>query len=71
MTSFGAVKDALEAANIQTESAELTNVPQNTIELNEEDGRRVLRLIDILEDNDDVQNVSHNAEIPDAALQDA
>lgn len=71
MTSFAAMKDAFEAAGIETESAELTNVPQNTIELNEEDGRRVLKLIDTLEDNDDVQNVSHNADIPDAALQEA
>lgn len=71
MTSFAALKDALEAAGIKTESAELTNVPQNTVELNEEDARKVLKLIDTLEDNDDVQNVSHNADIPDAALQEA
>ena len=71
MTAFAAVKDALGSAGIATESAELSNVPQNTVELGEEDARRVLRLIEALEDNDDVQTVSHNADIPDAAMQEA
>ena len=71
MAAFAAVKDALESAGIATESAEISNVPQNTVELGEGDARKVLKLIDALEDNDDVQSVSHNADIPDAALQEA
>ena len=70
-TDYAAVKDALEAAEVPLESSELANVPQNTIELDEENGRRVMTLIEALEDNDDVQNVSHNADVPDAVLQEA
>ena len=70
-TEFGSVRDALEAAGIATESSEISNVPQNTVELSEDDARKVLKLVDMLEDNDDVQGVSHNAEIPDAAMVDA
>ena len=71
MTEYAAVKDALEAAEIELESSELSNIPQNTVDLDEEAGRKVLNLIDALEDNDDVQNVSHNAGIPDAAMAEA
>jgi YebC/PmpR family DNA-binding regulatory protein len=65
-TMFMKVKDALTAANITTEAAEITNVPNSTIAVDTEIGQKVLRLIDALEDNDDVQNVSHNAEIPES-----
>jgi YebC/PmpR family DNA-binding regulatory protein len=68
---FEPVKNALSAASIATESAEIGNQAQNTVELGEEEARRILKLIDALEDNDDVQNVSHNADIPEAALQEA
>ena len=68
---FGRVKDSLSAAGITTESAEIQNEPLNTVELDETRARQVLRLIEALEDNDDVQNVSHNAAVPDAALSEA
>jgi YebC/PmpR family DNA-binding regulatory protein len=68
---FEPVKNALGAASIATESAEIGNQAQNTVELGEDEARRILKLIDALEDNDDVQNVSHNADIPEAALQEA
>lgn len=71
MTEYAAVKDALEAAEVPLESSELTSIPQNTVELDEEAGRKVLNLIEALEDNDDVQSVSHNADIPDAAMAEA
>ena len=70
-TDYAAVKEALEAAEVPLESSELANVPQNTIELDEEAGRRVMTLIEALEDNDDVQSVSHNADVPDAAMAEA
>ncbi|MEL7238786.1 MAG: YebC/PmpR family DNA-binding transcriptional regulator [Planctomycetota bacterium] len=69
-SEYGSVRDALNKADIETESAEISNVAQNTVELDEDNARKVLKLVDMLEDNDDVQSVSHNAEIPEAALAD-
>jgi YebC/PmpR family DNA-binding regulatory protein len=65
-TNYLKVKDALEAAKIATEASEITNLPNNTIPVDGEIAQRVLRLVDTLEDNDDVQSVSHNAEIPES-----
>ena len=64
--AYQKVKDAIEKANIPIEASEITNLPNNTIALNEEAAQKLLKLIDALEDNDDVQNVSHNAEIPES-----
>jgi len=60
---FEAVKNALEAAGLKPEFAEVTMRPENSIELAGEDGARMQKLIDMLEDLDDVQEVYHNAEI--------
>lgn len=61
---------ALEEAGMVPESAEAGMVPTTTVPLaNESDARRVLRLIDALEDHDDVQNVYANFDIPDAVLE--
>ncbi|HMB95216.1 MAG TPA: YebC/PmpR family DNA-binding transcriptional regulator [Tepidisphaeraceae bacterium] len=60
------VKDAISAANIAIEASEITNLPNNTIAVEGESAQKILRLIDTLEDNDDVQSVSHNAEIPES-----
>lgn len=65
-TSFQKVKEALASANIPIEAAEITHLPSNTIALDAEAAAKLLKLIDTLEDNDDVQSVSHNAEIPDS-----
>ncbi len=65
-TSYLKVKEAIEAAKITIEASEVTNLPTNTIQVDGEIAHRVLRLIDTLEDNDDVQSVSHNAEIPES-----
>ena len=59
-TAFEAVKNALEAAGFQPELAEVTMRAENTIELAGEDAERMQKLIDVLEDLDDVQNVYHN-----------
>jgi len=59
-----------EAAGIAIDSADLTMVASNTVPLdNEHDAKRVLRVIDLLEDLDDVQNVYANFDIPDSILQ--
>ncbi|MEA2434398.1 MAG: hypothetical protein QOG54_1855 [Actinomycetota bacterium] len=63
-----AVRDALEANGITVESSELTQLPKTTIELDESDARKVLKLIDALEEFDDVQDVYANFDIPDHVL---
>ena len=60
---FEAVKDALEAKGLKPEIAEVTMRAENTVALAGEDAARMQKLLDILEDLDDVQNVYHNAEI--------
>ena len=58
---FEAVKNALEAAGLQPEVAEVTMRPENTIELGGDDAAKMQKLLDVLEDLDDVQEVYHNA----------
>ena len=60
---FEAVKNALEAGGLKAEIAEVTMRPENWVELAGEDAAKMQKLLDILEDLDDVQNVFHNAEI--------
>lgn len=60
---FEAVKNALEAAGLKPEVAEVTMRAENTIELQGDDAERMQKLLDVLEDLDDVQDVYHNAEI--------
>ncbi len=67
-TDFLSVKEAIEAAGIEIADAELTKIPDNTVDIAGDDARKLLGLIDTLEDNDDVQKVHHNAEIPDEDL---
>ena len=67
-TVFHKVKEALDVAKIPVEAAEITNLPLNTVAVDVEMAQRILKLIDALEDNDDVQNVSHTAEIPESVV---
>jgi YebC/PmpR family DNA-binding regulatory protein len=60
---FEAVRNALEGAGLTPEVAEVTMRPENTIELAGEDGQRMQKLLDMLEDLDDVQDVFHNASL--------
>ncbi len=60
---FTAVKDALEAAGLKAEIAEVTMRPEATIPLAGDDAQRMHKLLDVIEDLDDVQAVFHNAEI--------
>ncbi len=60
---FEAVKNALEAAGLTAEVAEVTMRAENTIALAGEDAAKMQKLLDALEDQDDVQNVYHNAEL--------
>ncbi|QKO21907.1 YebC/PmpR family DNA-binding transcriptional regulator [Rhodoferax sp. BAB1] len=58
---FEAVKNALEAAGLKAEVAGVTMRPENTIELGGDDAAKMQKLLDVLEDLDDVQDVYHNA----------
>jgi transcriptional/translational regulatory protein YebC/TACO1 len=69
-TELHAVRTALDEAGIEVDSSDLTMVPQATIALEtSEDAKKVLRLIDALDDHDDVQAVHANFDIPDAILE--
>ncbi len=63
------VKEALQSSGFDFESTEITFTPATTVALDIEGGKKVLRLIDALEDQDDVQKVYHNAEIPGEAYE--
>jgi YebC/PmpR family DNA-binding regulatory protein len=67
-SSFEAVRSALEAAGIEPTSAEVTQVPQNTVPVDESNAKSVLRLVEGLEDHDDVQAVYANFDIPESVL---
>ncbi|HSQ70886.1 MAG TPA: YebC/PmpR family DNA-binding transcriptional regulator, partial [Rubrivivax sp.] len=58
---FEAVKAALEAAGLKPEVAEVTMRAENDVELEGEDAQRMQKLLDVIEDLDDVQDVYHNA----------
>lgn len=62
------VKDAISAAGIESDSAELTMVPMNTVHCDAETAAKVMRLVDAIEEHDDVQKVHHNAEIDDEVM---
>jgi YebC/PmpR family DNA-binding regulatory protein len=63
--SFSNVVKELEDNGIKLASAELSMIPSNTVELDNESATKVDRMIERLDDDDDVQNVWHNAEFPD------
>jgi YebC/PmpR family DNA-binding regulatory protein len=65
-----AVREAVAAAGFEIESAELTMLPKTTVAVEDEgEAKKVLRLIDQLEDNDDVQDVYANFDIPERVLE--
>jgi len=62
---FEAVKNALEAAGLKPDAAEITMRAENTVDVTGEDAARMQKLLDVLEDLDDVQDVYHNAALSD------
>jgi YebC/PmpR family DNA-binding regulatory protein len=68
LAGFDKVRKALESAGVPAISAELAKVPQNTVAVSEKDAPAVLRLIDALEEHDDVQKVYANFQIADDVL---
>ncbi|PIF73113.1 YebC/PmpR family DNA-binding transcriptional regulator [Variovorax sp. RO1] len=62
---FEAVKNALEAAGLKPDAAEITMRAENTVDVTGEDAAKMQKLLDVLEDLDDVQDVYHNAALSD------
>ena len=68
MEDFGAMMKKLEELGIEPENAELQRLPQNTVKVDLEAAKKVMRLIDLFEDDDDVNNVFHNLELTDELI---
>ncbi len=66
---FLEVKESLVASGLTPDNAEVTMVPSTRVDLDRDGAETVLRLIDMLEDLDDVQNVYHNANISDEVME--
>jgi YebC/PmpR family DNA-binding regulatory protein len=65
---FSTVRDAVEASKLPIASAELTMVPSTTVAVEGKAAEQMIRMMDQLEDHDDVQNVFANFDIPDSVL---
>jgi YebC/PmpR family DNA-binding regulatory protein len=68
-TQFESLSQALTDHKIATDIAEISRIPANTVELDVENSRRVLKLLEALEENDDVQSVTSNFNIPDDVME--
>ena len=68
---FEAVKNSLKNANIEMQVNELTMIPDNTVKLEGEKAKKILNLMEALEDNEDTQNVYANFDIPEEAFGEA
>ena len=68
MEDFGNMVKKLEELKIEPESANLERIPTNMETLDVETAKKVLRLIDVIEDDDDVQNVYHNLEMTEELM---
>ncbi len=65
---YSGVCDAIEKAGLKPELSEIARIPKDTVELDAETGRSVLKLMELLDDHDDVQKVASNFNIPDEAM---
>jgi transcriptional/translational regulatory protein YebC/TACO1 len=66
--NFDAVLDAVKAAGIEPQAAEISQVPQNFIKLEGADAQKMLKLYDAIDDNDDVQKVHANFDIDESEM---
>ncbi len=71
MTSFAQVQDALREAGIDIDSAELAMVPKNMVDVTGDDALKLVRLMEMIDELDDIQKVWTNAELDEAALAEA
>ncbi len=68
MEDFGSMMKKLEELGIEPESAMLQRIPRDTVKLDLDSARKVMKLIEVFEDDDDVQEIFHNLEIPDEIM---
>lgn len=68
-SNYAAVRDALEAASIPVDSSEITMIPQTSVKISGKDASNMLKLMEWLEDLDDVQDVYANFDIDDAEME--
>jgi YebC/PmpR family DNA-binding regulatory protein len=66
--AYEPVREALAAAGIEPQSAELSMVPSSTVTVDGASGRKILNLVEALEDHDDVQNVYSNFDLPEDVM---
>jgi len=69
MEDFGTMQKKLEEMGIEPESAELQRIPRDTVKLEKEDALKILKVIELFEDDDDIQKVFHNLEITDEVME--
>ena len=65
---FSELSDLFQEAGIETQVRQITRIPNSTVDLDLETGRKVLKLMEALDDHDDVQNVSANFNLPEEAM---
>lgn len=68
LENFGSMLKKLEEMKLEVESAELQRLPKTFVTLDKEPAQKVLKLVDIFEEDDDVQNVYHNLELTDELM---
>jgi len=68
MEDFGAMMKKFEEMNLEPENAELQRIPNDTVKLSLGDGKKIIRVIEIFEEDDDVQNVFHNMELTEEIM---
>jgi transcriptional/translational regulatory protein YebC/TACO1 len=69
VTAFNGVSQALEKAGIKPESAEIAQVPKTNLEVDVETGKKIVKLLDLLDEHDDVQTVYTNANLTPEMMQ--
>jgi transcriptional/translational regulatory protein YebC/TACO1 len=67
--NFDAVLDAVKAAGLEPQAAEISMIPQNYIELTGDDAKKMLKLYDAIDDNDDVQKVYANFDVDESEME--
>jgi YebC/PmpR family DNA-binding regulatory protein len=69
MEDFGRMQKKLEVLNIEVENAELQRIPNDTVSLEPDSARKIMKAIDAFEDDDDVQKVFHNLELTEEMME--
>ena len=69
VSAFDVVRTALQRSNVDASFAEITYLPQNHVRLDEKPAEQMLKLMEILDDHDDVQKVHANFDIPDDVME--